>query len=185
MSVEESKALYRRFVEQVINNGQYDQIPELYTSDYVDHSAPPGAPGGLGGVRAVFEMFRTAFPDVHFVIDDMVGEADLVATRVTGQGTQDGPFMGFPALGPHAVWGSKGIFRVRDGRITEHWGHAGPGGAPRPDRSAAAGGCPAARRHIGSASPPRGALSTIPHDPARIARNKAVASRISQRLHQR
>ena len=46
MSVEESKALYRHFVEEVINNGKFDEIPGLYTEDYVDHSAPPGAPAG-------------------------------------------------------------------------------------------------------------------------------------------
>ena len=44
MSVEESKALYRHFVEQVINNGKFEEIPGLYTDDYLDHSAPPGAP---------------------------------------------------------------------------------------------------------------------------------------------
>ena len=179
MSVEESKALYRRFVEQVINNGQYDLIPELYTPDYVDHSAPPGAPGGLGGVRAVFEMFRTAFPDVHFVIDDMVGEGDLVATRVTGQGTQDGPFMGFPPSGRHAVWGSKGIFRVRDGKITEHWGMPdlvallGQIGALPPD---------AVLPHADTSDlhPRPSAPMADPQDPDRIARNKAVASNISR-----
>lgn len=179
MSVEESKALYRHFVEQVINNGQFDEIPGLYTADYVDHSAPPGVPGGLDGVRGVFGMFRTAFPDVHFVIDDMVGEGDFVATRVTGQGTQDGPFMGIPPSGRHAVWGSKGIFRVRDGKIAEHWG--------MPDLVALLG-------QIGALPPeamlPHADTSDLhprpdvpvddPHDPARIARNKAVASRISR-----
>jgi steroid delta-isomerase-like uncharacterized protein len=179
MSVEESKALYRHFVEEVINNGKFDEIPGLYTEDYVDHSAPPGAPAGIDGVRGVFTMFRTAFPDVHFVIDDMVGENDLVATRVTGQGTQDGPFMAFPPSGRHAVWGSKGIFRVKDGKIAEHWG--------MPDLVALLG-------QIGALPPeavmPHADTSDLhprpdvpvadAHEAARIARNKSVASRISR-----
>ena len=36
-------------------------------------------------------MFRGAFPDVHFVIEDMVSQGDWVATRVTRQGHASGP----------------------------------------------------------------------------------------------
>jgi steroid delta-isomerase-like uncharacterized protein len=119
---EPNKATYRRFVEEVINKGNVDIVEELYTPDYVDHSAPPGAPGGLDGVRAVPKMFRGAFPDVHFQIDEMLAEGDRVATRVTGHGTNTGPFMGRPPSGNAATWGSKGVFRVTNAKIAEHWG---------------------------------------------------------------
>jgi steroid delta-isomerase-like uncharacterized protein len=122
MAGEEYKAIYRRFVEEVVNGGNFDIIDELYAPDYVDHAAPPGAPGGTAGVKAIMGMFRTAFPDVHFTIQLMVAEGDIVATFVSGEGTNDGPFMGRPASGKHAKWNSTGFFRVRDGRIVEHWG---------------------------------------------------------------
>jgi predicted ester cyclase len=122
MAGEEHKALYRRFVENVINQGQFDLVPEVFSPEYQDHSAPPGAPGGLDGVKAVFAMFRTAFPDVHFTIIHMVSEGDMVATFVEGEGTQNGPFMGLAPSGRHAKWTSSGFFRVKDGRIVEHWG---------------------------------------------------------------
>ena len=44
MAGEVGKAVYRRFVEEVVNNGNFDLIDELYDPDYVDHAAPPGAP---------------------------------------------------------------------------------------------------------------------------------------------
>jgi steroid delta-isomerase-like uncharacterized protein len=116
------KDLYRRFVEEIINAGDYDQIPAVFDPGYVDHSAPPGATGGLGGVEAVFRMFRGGFPDVHFDIQTMLSEGTKVATRVTGSGTNDGAFMGTPPSGKVAHWGSHGIFRVDDGKIVEHWG---------------------------------------------------------------
>lgn len=116
------KRLYERFVEEIINGGRYELIPEVFDSAYIDHSAPPGAPGGLGGVEAVFRMFRGGFPDVHFDINVMLAEGDKVATRVSGSGTNDGAFMGTPPSGSVAHWGSHGIFRVDDGRIAEHWG---------------------------------------------------------------
>jgi steroid delta-isomerase-like uncharacterized protein len=116
------KSLYRRFVDDIINGGKYELIPEIFDPGYVDHSAPPGAPGGLGGVEAVFRMFRGGFPDVHFDIKSMLAEGDKVATRVSGSGTNDGAFMGAPPSGMVARWGSHGIFRVDGGKIVEHWG---------------------------------------------------------------
>ena len=177
MTSSENKALYRHFVDQVINNGKYDEIPGLYTDDYVDHNSPPGAPGGLEGVRAVFAMFRGAFPDVHFDIDEMVSEGDRVATRVTGHGTNTGGFMGMPPSGKEATWASKGIFRVANGRIAEHWG--------MPDLLSLLG-------QIG-ALPPEAVLPAVDTsglkprpdepaadatDPARLARNKAIVRRV-------
>jgi steroid delta-isomerase-like uncharacterized protein len=117
-----NKATYRRFVEEVINSGDVDVIPELFSDGYVDHSSPPGAPGGLDGVRMIPTMFRGAFPDLHFTIEHMVAESDLVATQVTGHGTQNGAFMGAPPSGRSATWSSMGFFRVEDGKIVEHWG---------------------------------------------------------------
>ena len=124
MAEDAKKALYRRFVEEVINGGQYDAIPEIFSENYLDHSAPPGAPtGGFNAIKAVPVMFRGAFPDVHFVIEDMTAEGDWVATRVTGHATHLGrPFMGIEPTGKRVTWSSFGFFRVADNRIVEHYG---------------------------------------------------------------
>lgn len=128
-----AKSLYRTFVEDVINRGQYDLIPQIFSADYVDHNAPPGAPvGGFDGIRAVPIMFRGAFPDVHFVIEDMVTQGDWVATRVTGRATHLGkPMMGIEPTGLRATWSSMGFFRVANDRIVEHYGQPDMGGLRR------------------------------------------------------
>ena len=120
--IEANKAVYRRMVEEVVNQGKFDVVDELFHPDYVDHVAPPGSPPGLEGVKAIFSMFRTGFPDVKFNIDNMVGEGNYVATLVHGEGTHTGQFIQFPPSGKHAVWRSVGFFRVEDGLIREHWG---------------------------------------------------------------
>jgi predicted ester cyclase len=119
-----AKTLYRTFVEEVINQGHYDLIPDIFAEDYLDHNAPPGAPvGGFDAIRAVPMMFRGAFPDVHFVIEDMVSQDDWVATNVTGRATHLGrPFLGIEPSGLRATWSSMGFFRVANGRIVEHHG---------------------------------------------------------------
>jgi predicted ester cyclase len=119
-----AKTLYRTFVEEVINRARYELIPEIFAEDYLDHNAPPGAPvGGFDAIKAIPVMFRSAFPDVHFVIEDMVSQGDWVATRVTGRATHLGrPFMGIEPTGFRATWSSLGFFRVANGRIVEHHG---------------------------------------------------------------
>lgn len=119
---ETMKALYQRMVDEVVNQGKFEVVDELFDPSYVDHSAPPGAPPGLEGVKAVFGMFRAGFPDVHFTVDDMVADGDVVATLVHGEGTNTGPFMGMPPSNQHARWRSVGFFRVTDDKIVEHWG---------------------------------------------------------------
>lgn len=126
MTESPKKQVYRRFVEEVINKGNISIIPELYHDDYVDHTAPPGAPTGLSvfeQVSAIPKMFRGAFPDVHFTIEDMSEDGDWVATRVTGRAQHLGrPFMGIAPSGWRLAWSSLGFFRIQDGKIIEHYG---------------------------------------------------------------
>ncbi|MFZ2097433.1 MAG: ester cyclase [Anaerolineales bacterium] len=119
-----AKTLYQNFVEEVINKGNYALIPEIFAEDYLDHNAPPGAPvGGYDAIRAVPIMFRGAFPDVHFTIEDMINQDGWVATRVTGKASHLGkPFMGIEPTGLRVSWSSMGFFRVANGRIVEHHG---------------------------------------------------------------
>jgi predicted ester cyclase len=117
-----NKAVYERMVNEVVNQGKYDVVDEIFHPDYVDHVAPPGTTPGLEGVKEIFNMFRTGFPDVKFNIDQMIGEGNYVATLVHGEGTHTGQFVAFPPSGKHAVWRSVGFFRIQDGKIREHWG---------------------------------------------------------------
>jgi hypothetical protein len=53
-------------------------------------------------------MLRTAFPDLHFTIEELVAEGNIVAGRLTMSGTRDGPLMGMSPTGlstprPHAL----------------------------------------------------------------------------------
>jgi len=109
-------------VDEVVNKGNYDMVDDMFSPDYIDHTAPPGLPGGVEAVKGVYRMFRTGFPDVHFTVEDMVADGDVVATLVTGHGHQTGPFMGIPPSGREASWRSVGFFRVLDGKIVAHWG---------------------------------------------------------------
>ena len=121
MSTEDNKAIVRRFYEEVVNQKKRAALDEVFDPNLVDHFAPPGKPGGLEGAKQTLGMFLTAFPDLHFTVEDLIAEGDEVVARVTMSGTQHGAFMGIPPTGKHVTLSGTEIFRIADGRIVEQW----------------------------------------------------------------
>ena len=121
MSAEENKALVHRFVDEVQSQGNTDLIDEICSPEFVNHSSPPGLPADREGIKIVTAMFRQAFPDSYFTVEDMVAEGDKVATRKTFHGTHEGEFMGIPPSGRSVRMGLIDIVRITDGRVVEHW----------------------------------------------------------------
>lgn len=118
---EQNKALVRRYLDQVYNNGRSEVIVELIADDYVDHNAPSGLTPGAAGTRQVYDMYRTAIPDLRVEIHDLVAEDDLVVARATFTGTSRGPLMGAPATGKPVQFASMVIVRLCAGRFVERW----------------------------------------------------------------
>ena len=120
MSLQENKALVRRFVEEVQCQHNLAALDELFSPDFVDHSGTTNPPT-LEGSRQFFSMMFAAFPDMRFTIRQQIAEGDKVLTHKTFHGTHRGPFMGIPATGKEVSFDVMDIFTVTDGKITEHW----------------------------------------------------------------
>ena len=121
MSTEDNKALAQRWLEEVWNKGDLSLIDELIAPNYVLHD--PTRPGlrGRAGIKESIAMFRTAFPDLHFTIEDQVAESEKIVTRYTVQGTHLGTLMGIPATGKQGTITGIDIYRIMDGQIEEAW----------------------------------------------------------------
>ncbi|MFL5778222.1 MAG: ester cyclase [Chloroflexota bacterium] len=123
MGTEENKRNATRFVEEVINRGNLGVVEELSAPGYVDHSPPPGTSGGAEGVGQFMQMFRAAFPDLHYTVEDSLADGDKVIQRLKASGTMKGDFAGMPASGKSATWQEIHITRFGpDGKALEHWG---------------------------------------------------------------
>lgn len=101
--------------------GRYDLADQAVTPDFVDHEAPPGTPVGPEGANAVLRWLRGAFDDLSYEIEDVFGDDDRVAARITTRGTHTGEFMGKAPTGKRFEIDSIHIFRIENGKVAEHW----------------------------------------------------------------
>lgn len=120
MSTETSKALARRVFQEVLNGRNLEVLNELAAADYEEHNPLPGQRTGLDGLRDRYAMVLNAF-NPHFTIEDIVAEGDRVVLRWTNSGTHVGEFLGMPPTGKSYSIPGIEIWRVKDGRLAEHW----------------------------------------------------------------
>ncbi len=122
MSVEENKAIVRSLVEDVVNRGDLDRIPELFAPDYKPHDpSNPVRMGGLDGVKQFVCMLHAGISDLEYTMEDLIAEGDKVAYRWSLKGRHTGPFMGIPATGRTLSMVGVDIIRLVHGKIAESW----------------------------------------------------------------
>jgi steroid delta-isomerase-like uncharacterized protein len=119
-AAEENKSVISSFVEEVINQGRLERADDLVAVDFVEVDPLPGQKQGREGLKEVISAFRTAFPDIHWVIEEMVGEGERVFSRFKWHGTHRGEFFGVPATDGEIT--VKGMFvdRVVAGKMVEN-----------------------------------------------------------------
>lgn len=125
-SVEDNIDLVRRFYAEIFNGGNLAVADEIIAPGFVEHIPQP-LPGthsttGPEAIRSFASMLREAIPDLHVSIDDVIAAGDKVVTRVTWQGTQQGPLFGADPTGKSLRFTGIDIVRVEGGKFVEHWG---------------------------------------------------------------
>ncbi len=122
MSVEQNKAIMRRFYDKVATKGKLDLIDELFSSDFVDHEVFPGLLTDREGVKQFFSMMHNAFDGFRMDVEDVFAEGDKVVARITMKGTHKDEFMGIAATGKTVSVSTIDIVRFTNGKAVEHWG---------------------------------------------------------------
>ncbi len=116
-SSDDLKALTRLVFDKLINQGSMSAFDELVAADYVDHTGATDREDYRDLIRAT----RTAFPDLHLEIEDLIAEGDKVVARFTARATHRAEFQGIPATGKQVSWEGIGILRFRNGQMVERW----------------------------------------------------------------
>ena len=121
MSIAENRSLVRRYVEEVLNAGKLELLYDLVSPDYKRYLTPTAAPLASETQRQRLAGFHAAFPDIHLSIEDLIADDDLVAIRMTLQGTHQGSFQGIAPTNKQVKVFAVEVVRIQNGRFSEHW----------------------------------------------------------------
>ena len=114
MSLEENKAIVRKFIE-AYNKHDLSSIEEFVAPDFVDHTHK----SGREGIKQLFAMAFKAFPDWHETIEEIIAEGDKVWVRVTTTATHTGEWMGLAPTGKKVTSEMVDIYRIVNGKHVE------------------------------------------------------------------
>jgi len=114
-----NKSVIRAFTEDVLNQGRWERVNELVKEDFIELDPLPGQQQGREGLKDVLAMMRTAFPDIHWTITEMVSEGEKVVSRFHWTGTHRAPFLGIPATGKSVLVNGVVIDRLEAGKMAD------------------------------------------------------------------
>jgi C-1 hydroxylase len=116
MSLEENKALVRKWID-VYNTHNLELFDEFIAPEYVDHTNKVDKEG----LRQLFTMGFTGFPDWHKTIKDIIAEGDKVWIRLSYAETHTGEFMGVAPTSKKVTMTGVDIYRIENGKLIEYW----------------------------------------------------------------
>lgn len=118
----EPRDLVRRWFEDLFSEGELDTADEILASD-INYRGPPSvSPTDVSGpsdMKEYVEVYRTAFPDLRYTIDEIVQTDGQLSVRWTAVGTQEGDLLGIESTGESFSVEGVSLFVTEDGAITD------------------------------------------------------------------
>lgn len=116
-------AAAKALLTEVYERGNMDLVYELIADEHTfDVPAGEATARGPYAVQKRARMFRSAFPDLEFKIDEIVAEGDLVAAHWTFYGTHGGEFLGVAPTDKKVAISGVSLSRFKDGKAIKTWG---------------------------------------------------------------
>ena len=121
----EADRLVRELYDIVWSAGELTAIDWIVATQYVIHSDPGDQWEGRTIYRATYRervMYsRAAFPDLLFILNDVISSSTRVSVRWSAEGTQRGDLAGLPATGKRLRFVGQTIYDIVDGQVAGHW----------------------------------------------------------------
>ena len=115
-----NKEVVSKFYNDVFIKHDMTKLDTYMRDDYIQHNED--CPQGKAGFIEFFDVIFKAVPDFSYTLKKMVAEGDIVMSFSTTMGThKGGDWLGKKATGNKLDYNVVDIFRVRDGKIAEHW----------------------------------------------------------------
>jgi steroid delta-isomerase-like uncharacterized protein len=117
---EQNKTNVRRLFEEVWNKGHVPVADELFTATYTHHdSSSPDLGRGPDSEKKRATLYRNAFPDIRFTVEDMIAEGETVVARWSCRGTHKGDLNGIAPTGKQFNITGVSIARFTNGKMSE------------------------------------------------------------------
>ena len=116
---DDARQMFLTLMEEVFNRGNFDFADDFVAEHFYNHEAPDSP--GPEGFKSTARWLRIAFPDYHAEMHELVVEGNLAVARLIVSGTHQGDFMGMPPTGRSFSVQHMHMYRVKDGKLAEHW----------------------------------------------------------------
>ena len=122
--LENNKDRVRWYIEECVNKRKLDLVDNIFADSFRVHSLPDCSQrvSTKNDLKDFLNTLFEGFPDIHYIIGDIIGEGNKVAMRVSLRATQEKEFLGIPSKRKKINYISEVLFfRFENGRIAEDW----------------------------------------------------------------
>jgi uncharacterized protein YbjT (DUF2867 family)/predicted ester cyclase len=120
--LERNKQVVRTFYERITSEGRIDRLKDIIADDFVDYGeALFGRPNGSARLEESVAYISKMTPVKAVHIEEMIAEGDMVGVRVSMTLVHAADWLGKSATGNELRWTDLSIFRIKDGKIVEHF----------------------------------------------------------------
>jgi predicted ester cyclase len=112
--IQNNKEVIRKLYEEVLNKKDLTRLENFISADY---TGIRGLKGNAAFEAAIGPLIN-AFPDIHWNIEEMIGEADKVIVRWKWTGTNTQPYLHFMVTNKTISNEAIAIYELRDGKVT-------------------------------------------------------------------
>ncbi len=108
------------FIEEIWNRQHFEKLGQFLHPDFKDHSLPPSFPANEQGSQAWINATGLSFEHRTF-IEEQVTEGDKTMLKIRMELKHTGDWRSIPPTGISVQAAGYRFFRLKDGKIAEHW----------------------------------------------------------------
>src|SRR6476659_1732627 len=121
MPQEANQAVVIRFYEELWNRWRLEIADQILTPTFRFRGSLGSTLCGRNEFKTYVQTFRSAFPDWHNHINEILSIDDRVITRMTWSGTHQGKLGAIDPTGAPVEYCGAGFFRLSEQVIDEAW----------------------------------------------------------------
>lgn len=122
-TTEKHKEIVKSIYAVCWNEGDMDAVDRIFDDNVQHDQFLDDWPKGKEGFKALVNFWKTAFPDIHEEVVDIVAEGNKVASRFRLTGTHRGDFYGIPGTGRKIDILGAELFEFKDGKVVNYVYH--------------------------------------------------------------